>query len=215
MPTGQYWFFVRYWLGTGAKRRIEIDGVGLDSRIVERLPPIVESHPPGVFRRGRIAQKILQLERARVHPPNAGLAAADKPPGRFDGRIDVQTLGEPEPAVGSPAERVDHLMGVTGAEARKDHPPLVGVAVAIGIAQVNQLASKLADVDSAIAQCQAGRHEQSLGKAVELVGAAVAIGVFANQDVIVGRRSQESTADSSAHKVPTPGPARPRQTGSA
>lgn len=92
-------------------------------------------------------------------------------------------MGEPKVAEGAAFEPVDHLVGVGRAESGEDDGALISFAIAIGVLQVDELGG-FRDVDSPIAKLESHGDEEAFGEAVELVSAAVAIGVFANEDVV-------------------------------
>ena len=64
--------------------------------------------------------------------------------------MNVDALHHVHAAIRPPAQRVQHVVRVFGAEAGEDDPSLVGLAVALGIGEVNQL-SAVGDIDAAIA----------------------------------------------------------------
>ena len=76
-------------------------------------------------------------------------------------------------------------MRVLGAEAREDDARLVGLAVAVGVLEVQQLGA-VGDVGAAVARLDAGRDQQAVGEDGGLVGPAVAVAVFEDQDLVVG-----------------------------
>ena len=61
----------------------------------------------------------------------------------------------------------------------------VGLAVAVGVRQVQQVGA-VGDVDAAVAGLDAGGNEQAVGEDGGLVGLAVAVGVFEDDDLVVG-----------------------------
>src|SRR5205085_4888159 len=99
--------------------------------------------------------KALQSREARTQPPNSGLLQPHETPRGLDPRADVQSLGHPQFAAGTPTERVDSLMGIGGAEAAENDAPLVCLAISIIIFEKQQLGS-LADVCAALPQFQSG-----------------------------------------------------------
>ena len=76
-------------------------------------------------------------------------------------------------------------MGIPSAEAAHEHRLFIGAAIAVGIAQIDE-ARAFADENAIGAELQAHGHFQAFGKAIGVVGAAVAIGVLQNEDEIVG-----------------------------
>ena len=62
---------------------------------------------------------------------------------------------------------------------------LVGLAVAVGVLEVEQLGA-VGDVGAAVARLDAGGDQQAVGEDGGLVGLAVAVGVFEDEDLVVG-----------------------------
>ena len=62
---------------------------------------------------------------------------------------------------------------------------LVGLAVAVGVLEVEQLGA-VGDVGAAVAGLDAGGDQQAVGEDGGLVGLAVAVGVFEDDDLVVG-----------------------------
>ena len=79
---------------------------------------------------------------------------------------------------------MQNVVRVFGAKPREHDPPLVGLAIAVGVGQVQQLGA-VRDVRAAIAGGHAGGDEQAIGKNSGLVGLAVAVGVFEHQHLVV------------------------------
>ena len=61
----------------------------------------------------------------------------------------------------------------------------VGLAVAVGVLEVQQFGA-VGDVDAAVSGLEAGGDEQTVGEDRGLVGPAVVVGVFEDQDLVVG-----------------------------
>ena len=104
---------------------------------------------------------------------------------RLDVAVDVDRLVEVEAAVRAPAERVDDVVRVLGAEAGEDdaascRPCRPGLRRG----QVEQLGA-VGDVGAAVAGLDAGGDEQAVGEDGRLVGLAVAVGVFEDEDLVV------------------------------
>src|SRR5262245_6575826 len=97
----------------------------------------------------------------------------------------MQPLAEPEFASRTPLERIDVLMIVPRSKSAKQNPPLVGLAIAVRVTQMNQL-RRVADVTSAVAQFEAGRNKKAVGEHGGFVGAPVAVGVLENHDLVIG-----------------------------
>ena len=62
----------------------------------------------------------------------------------------------------------------------------VGLAVAVGVVEVEQLGA-VGDVGAAVAGLDPGGDQQPVGEDGGLVGLAVAVGVFEDHDLVVGR----------------------------
>ena len=91
-----------------------------------------------------------------------------------------------EPAVGSPGERVGQLVRVVAAEAGDDDLALVGLAVAVGVLQEENV-GRVGDPHAAVADGDARGNVQSVGEDGELVDLAVAVGVFQDLDAVAAR----------------------------
>ena len=128
----------------------------------------------------------MQLQTARPESMKARLKQMARTPGRLDPRLDAIALPEIEFPSRTPDKRVNRLVRIAVAEATENHAPRVGPAVAIGVLKKQQL-GVLAHVDPAVAQFQAGGHVQSLGEHGRFVGPAVMVGIFQDNDLIVGQ----------------------------
>ena len=73
----------------------------------------------------------------------------------------------------------------------------VGAIVAVGVLEEHQV-GHLRDVDAAVAQLDAGGHVQPVGKDRAAVGLAVVVGVFEDQDLVVGLRARADTSGTTA-----------------
>src|SRR5437868_2788092 len=80
---------------------------------------------------------------------------------RFKMAVNINGLIEIKLAVRSPAQCVDHVMGVFRAESGQHNAFLISLAVAINIFEMEQLGA-LADIRSAITRNNRRRDEQSL-----------------------------------------------------
>ena len=80
-------------------------------------------------------------------------------------------------------DAVDELMRVADAEAAEEDAAHVGLAVAIGIAQVDELV-EVADVEATVAGLETLHHREAFGEAPRLVGLAVAVRVFEHENVV-------------------------------
>ena len=122
---------------------------------------------------------------ARIETEDAAGREADNSVGRLGVGAGVNGLGEIEPAIGAPTRTVDVVVGVFGAEAAEDDAALVGLAVAVGVAEVEEFGA-LGDVGAAVAGRDAGGNEQAVGEDRGFVGAAGASGVFEDDDLVGG-----------------------------
>lgn len=91
-----------------------------------------------------------------------------------------------EPAIGAPAEAVHELVRVLATETGEHDTPRVGFVVAIGIAEVDQM-RLLADVDSVVAAKDGGGEIEAFDEDSALVGLAVVVGVFEDDDAVAGK----------------------------
>src|SRR5690606_31087013 len=108
----------------GAERRIVlrtwkeiVDALVVRAVRPEGLSPRVELVPPRIH---HPAGEHLEAARSRLHPPDAAAVETPHPPGRLDIAVRVDALVDVERAIGTPAERVDEMMGVGAAESAKD-----------------------------------------------------------------------------------------------
>ncbi len=125
---------------------------------------------------------------ARVVGEDAAAVHAHDAPRRLHVRVDVHALRKIEPSIRPPAQGVDDVVRVLGAESAEDDALLVGLAVAIGVLEVEQLGG-LADVAGPVALGRehgrdAGGDEQAVGKDGALLGLAVVVGVFEDEDFV-------------------------------
>ena len=150
----------------------------------ERSTPIVEGETPGIVRRHAVAEEGIEPELVWAQPPHAGFVELHEAVGSFHPRHRVQALAEEQFAARAPRERVDRLVRVAGAEAAQDDLPLVGLPVAVGVDEVQQLVG-VADKKPAVEELDARRDQESVGEDGRLVRAAVAVGVLQNDDLVV------------------------------
>ena len=91
-----------------------------------------------------------------------------------------------EPAIGAPGEAIHELVRVLATETGEHHAPGVRFVVAIGIAEMDQM-RLLADVDAVIAAKDGGGEIEALDEDGALVGSAVVVGVFEDDDAVAGK----------------------------
>ena len=82
---------------------------------------------------------------------------------RLHVRPDVNRLVEVQPPIEAPAQRVQNVVRVLGAETGHHHAGLVGLAIAVRIPQMKQLGA-LCNINPAVARLDAGRDQQVVGK---------------------------------------------------
>src|SRR2546423_13814171 len=101
-------------------------------------------------------------------------------------RVGVDGLVHVDVPVVTPAQRVQIVVRVLGAETGKDDMLFVRLAIAIGVLEIKQLVAG-GDVTSAVAVGQnAGGNEQTVGEHGGFVGLVVAVGVFEHDNGIGG-----------------------------
>ena len=147
----------------------------------EALAELVELMAPTVH---PALEDDLELLRRRLEAEHAARAQAHDAVGRLDFAAGVDGLAHPEAAVRAPTERVEIVVRVLGAEAGEDDAAHVGLAVAVGVLQVQQLGA-LRDIHAAVAGREAGGDEHVLGEDGGFVGFARALGVFEDDDFVV------------------------------
>ena len=158
---------------SGAARAV---GLKFLAEVVPHMAPAVDEalHRHAEFHRVRA-----QRERAAAVQPHHAVR-------RLGVRVDVNGLVHVELPVRSPAQRVQDVMRVLGAESAQHHAPLIRDAVAVGVLEVQQLGA-LPDVAAAVARLDAGGNQQAVGEHGGLVRDAVAVGVFEDEDFVVLR----------------------------
>ena len=102
----------------------------------ERLAPLVPDNAPGIHLPAAIDVK---LHRLGPESPGAAAQQAFGAPGRFDMAVNVNALIEIQAAIRPPAEGMDDVVRVFGAEAGEHDPPLVGLARAGGVLEMKTL----------------------------------------------------------------------------
>src|SRR4051794_6722588 len=88
-----------------------------------------------------------------------------------------------EPAVWTPGEAVEEFVPIFHAEAGFQNGRLIGLAIAIRVLQEIKIRSG-PDIDSAVAERQAGGETEAIGEDGHFIGAAIAVGVLKNFDAI-------------------------------
>ncbi len=90
---------------------------------------------------------------------------------------------EVHPAIGAPGEGVEQLVAIFEAEAGQQDLLGVGHVVAVGVLHVPEVGGR-ADVDPAAVDLDGGGEIEPIGEDGDLVGAAVAVGVFKHLDAV-------------------------------
>ena len=78
------------------------------------------------------------------------------------------------------------MVCVSSAEATENDSPMVCLAVTIGIGQMEKICA-VAKIDTIVSQRDPLGYMQVVGKHLGFVRTSIAIGVFQNDDLVVGR----------------------------
>ena len=178
--------------GAGIDGEITADETGgavipanVGSALVKGLAVIGRDNTPAVRSGGGPLEEGIEVTGAGAQAPESGAVEGLDAVGSLDARVDVVALGEPQFTAESPVEAVDHLVRIGRAEAAEDDAAGVGHVIAVGVAEVKQFGA-LGDVESSVAEFDPAGHEEALDEFVELVRFAVAVGVLADEDVVIG-----------------------------
>ena len=161
---------------------VTVRGVGY-----EVLPPLVEAVPPRV--REPIRNVDVEPVRDRIEAEDRRILHPFRAVRRFDLRVMEHALLEVQLAGRTPLKRRERVVGVGGIEPVQDSLRDVGLVVAVGVGEIHQirLAGDVAGVASGVRDAR--RQMQAIGEDGFLVGLAVAVGVFVDQDLVVNRRT--------------------------
>ncbi len=170
-------------------RRAEVTR-GAVAAFVEDLEVVVKSHAPAVVPGFAAIEKALQLQRARVQPPDAGFFQDGQAVRRLHTREGVQALREPQRAVRAVADGVDELVRVANAEAGEKDASLVGAAVAVRVAQMDE-AVEVAHIRAARAGLHALHHGESFGEAGAFISDAIVVRVLQHEDEVGGLHTRQ------------------------
>ena len=99
--------------------------------------------------------------------------------------VDIDRLIEIEPGVGAPAEGVDDVVAILGAEAGEHGAAEIGPAIAIGIREMEQFGA-VGDIRAAISRQHGRGHVQAVGEERAGFGNAIAVAVFQHRHRVVG-----------------------------
>ena len=171
----------------------------------ERLAPVVPGDAPRVGE--AVGDEDVELLGLRLVAEDARILDAVGTVGGFDLRVVERAFTEVEVAAGAPVEGV-HARGASRPSRSRAACELriVGLVVAVGVLEEHQVRLR-ADVGAAVAELDAGRHVELVGEDGLLVGFAVAVGVFEDQDLVVDRRSPGRYIGIGRHgRRPTAGP---------
>ena len=152
----------------------------------EALAPLVEDVAPGVAVAGR--DEVVDLHRAEIDDVRAGrVVRAVRAPRGFDGGAhrDAFELVE-QAAVGEFEFAGDVVRVVAGPAVDQGHDE-VGFVVAVGVLQ-EEVSRLVDDDDAAVPEFETGRAVELVVEDGAFVGAAVAVGVFENEQAVAGSR---------------------------
>ena len=138
--------------------------------------------PPGVY---PSTGEDIERERLRGKPPDAAGIQPTNAAGRLHVAVDIDRLVEVEPGIRPPAEGVDDVVGVFRAEAGEHDPSRVGLAVTIGVGEVEKLGA-VGDVGAAVTGQHGGGHQEPVGKDRAGVGPPVTVAILQHRDRVVG-----------------------------
>src|SRR5438132_604729 len=147
----------------------------------KRLAPAIEVMAPGI---AEAAEEDLKLHRVGSKLPDAARFQPPHSVGRLDVAVDIDRLVEVEHAVRAPAKRMQNMVRVLGAEAGKDDAPVIGLAIAVRIHEVDEFGA-VGDVRASVARLNSGGNEQTVCEDRDLVGAPRLLGVFEDEDLVV------------------------------
>ncbi len=128
-----------------------------------------------------------------LHEQGVGVEAPDPtrvqphhPVRGFDVGVGIDRLVHIDVAIEAPSQGVEIVMGILGAEAGEDDAADVGLAITVGVGEVEQLMAG-GDIDpAAVVGQDTGGNEDAFSKHGGLVGLAIAIGVFHHDHGVLG-----------------------------
>src|SRR5262245_41147050 len=145
------------------------------------MAPVIERYAPGVG--AGIGAKAGEATGSRLKAEPAAVLLADRAIRRFDLRVMKDRLTKQEVAVGRPDEVVQGVVRVFGAASAEQYLANVGLVVAVGVLEKRQV-RHVGHVDAAVAKLERQRHVQVVRENGRFVSAAVAIGVFENDELV-------------------------------
>ena len=142
-------------------------------------PPI--AHSPNID---------LEPELFRAELPDAPAVEAPHPIGCLHVAVNVDRLVEIEVAARAVPEGMKNMVSVLDAEAREDHPLLIGLPIPIVILHIEQV-GRIGYVGALIIiRHHAGRHEKAIGEYRRAVGGPISIEGLENQYPVIGHLSR-------------------------
>ncbi len=168
----------------------------------ERFTPVSKGISPWVATTRGTAVGV-QLATQRTQSPGTVLIEAGDAPRCLHAGEAMKTLAEEQFAPRAPGQGIDILVGVAGAESGEQYLALIRLAVAIGITQMHEIGT-FRQVDATMPEGESGRHVQAIGKNGDLVGLAILILVFENEQFVVRRFTWLQLGISPRTKNPQP-----------
>ena len=150
-----------------------------------RLLPVVEGITPGVGDVGLIVA--LEPEGLGVEAPGAAVVAATRAVGGLDLAVQEAAFEQVEGAGSVGAVSRDRMVGVVRVEAVQDQLEPVRLAVLVVVDEQRQVRF-LGEIHAFRGELEADRQVKVLGEHRLLVGLAVTVGVFEDQELVVGQR---------------------------
>ena len=150
----------------------------------EVLAPAVEHVPVRVGE--AVGDVAFDAARARLEAPDTATAVAQNAVDRLDLAHVEGALLEVEGAVGTEDEAVGGVVGVGGREAVQDALAPVCAVVAVGVLEEQDVGA-VGDQHAAVPELEPGRVVQVLGEDRRAVGAAVAVDVLEDHELVVHR----------------------------
>ena len=150
----------------------------------ERLFPVVEGIAPRI---GDVELLALQPVGLRVEAPHAAVVAAAGSVGGLHLAVEEASFEQVERARSVRAIGRDRVVRVVGVETVQDQLHAVRLAVLVVVDEQGEVRF-LGDVDALRRDLEADRDVEVVGEDRLLVGLAVAVGVFEDDDLVVGHR---------------------------
>ena len=148
----------------------------------EILPPAVERLAPGI--REAVRHEDVKLLSLSVVAEDAGIGAPLRATDRLHRRLMKRALLHEQPAGRIAREGTDRVVRVCRIEPVEHDLAEISLVIAVGVFQEDEV-RLLRDVEPAVGDLEAGRQMEAIGEHRLLVGFAVAIGVFEDQDLVI------------------------------